>query len=209
MFPSNSPRRQSVTYPSYQQTPGGGYDYTGAGSAAGLGPGMYDSGQWPGYHHIYGRYDTEWHNHAAAAAVAAQFQPPSPGVTTPAAHDTDPVYGQYTKPSSLCPPVGDFKPPIIGEFRSSDDTGGGDTDPLRPGPGVHHGRAHHSPDSGLAASDGVSGSDSPSHVHHPQPPSPHDIGLPARPQPARSPYEWMKRPNITARPCKEGSDGKH
>ena len=34
--------------------------------------------------------------------------------------------------------------------------------------------------------------------------------LPARPQPARSPYEWMKRPGATSRPNKEGSpDGKY
>ena len=34
--------------------------------------------------------------------------------------------------------------------------------------------------------------------------------LPARPQPARSPYEWMKRPGSASRPSKEGSpDGKY
>ncbi len=34
--------------------------------------------------------------------------------------------------------------------------------------------------------------------------------LPARPQPARSPYEWMKRPGSATRPSKEGSpDGKY
>ena len=31
---------------------------------------------------------------------------------------------------------------------------------------------------------------------------------PPRPHPARSPYEWMKRPSVAARTCKEGSDGK-
>ena len=64
----------------------------------------------------------------------------------------------------------------------------------------HAGPPHHSPDSGLAASEGLSGSDSPA-----QPPSP---SLPSRPQPARSPYEWMKRPSLSARPCKEGPEGK-
>ena len=226
MFPSsNSPRRQSVTYPSYQQSGVGGYDYTGGHGVGG----MYPDQQWPaGYHHIYSRYD-EWnHHHAAAAAVAAQFQqPPSPAggaAGGPAPGDNDSattaglLYGGYSKPGVLCPPVGDFKPPILGDFRSlpgqDDQPAGeaGEADPLRSQSvaGVG-GRAHHSPDSGLAASDGVSGSDSPNHVHHHQPPSPslhHDISLPSRPQPARSPYEWMKRPSIAARPCKEGSDGK-
>merc|ERR1719336_70870 len=32
--------------------------------------------------------------------------------------------------------------------------------------------------------------------------------LPSRPQPARSPYEWMKRPSLSARPCKEGPEGR-
>ena len=226
MFPSsNSPRRQSVTYPSYQQSGVGGYDYTG-GHGVGVGA-MYPDQQWPaGYHHIYSRYD-EWNHHAhAAAAVAAQFQPPSsPGPAGgPSPGDSDSgttgglLYGGYSKPGVLCPPVGDFKPPILGDFRSlpgQDDqpaSEAGEADPLR-SQGVTGvgGRAHHSPDSGLAASDGVSGSDSPNHVHQHQPPSPslhHDIGLPSRPQPARSPYEWMKRPSVAARPCKEGSDGK-
>ena len=148
--------------------------------------------------------------------------------------------GVYVKPGSLCAPAsGDFKPPLLGDVRGLDDHGGGaEADPLRSQSGAvagAGGRAHHSPDSGecasryicngvadyaqslhctvsgLAASDGVSGSDSPNHVLHPQqPPSPglhHDLGLPARPQPARSPYEWMKRPSISGRPCKEGSDG--
>ena len=95
-------------------------------------------------------------------------------------------------------------------MQGQDDQPASEADPLR-SQGVASGRAHHSPDSGLAASDGVSGSDSPNHVHPQQPPSPslhHDLGLPSRPQPARSPYEWMKRPSISSRPCKEGSDGK-
>ena len=95
-------------------------------------------------------------------------------------------------------------------MQGQDDQPASEADPLR-SQGVASGRAHHSPDSGLAASDGVSGSDSPNHAHPQQPPSPslhHDLGLPSRPQPARSPYEWMKRPSISSRPCKEGSDGK-
>ncbi len=43
-------------------------------------------------------------------------------------------------------------------------------------------------------------------------PGAEELALPQRPQPARSPFEWMKRPALTPRPCKEGSgllaDGK-
>ena len=211
MFGGNSPRRQSVTsYPGagYHQTPPTvGYDY---GAVAGAGH-VYGDQQWPGYPHLYGRYD-EWNHHSAAAAfAAAQLQPPSPVAGAASSLEADTaaasttgslLYGNYAKPAPLCPPVGDFKPPLFGDTRPGQD---GD------GQGVNgRGGAHHSPDSGLAASDGVSGSDSPSHAQHPaQSSSPSlDHGLPSRPQPARSPYEWMKRPNIAARPCKEGSDGK-
>ncbi len=61
---------------------------------------------------------------------------------------------------------------------------------------------------GLAVSDGPG---SPGHAppHQPglggDPGSPGVDPLPARPQPARSPYEWMKRPSINGRPCKEGT----
>ena len=226
MFPGSSPRRQSVGYPGYQAQPS--YDYSGVTGAT-HGYGVAEGQQWPGpgYHHLYSRYD-DWNHHAAtaAAAVAAasHFQPPSPGTGTHATSNEAetgsgaglPLYGNYVKPTPLCPPVGDFKPPVLGDVRSmaslETDQVGGEADPLRSQQAaITGGRAHHSPDSGLAASDGVSGSDSPSHGQPQQPPSPnlhHDLGLPSRPQPARSPYEWMKRPTIAARPCKEGSDGK-
>jgi hypothetical protein len=69
-----------------------------------------------------------------------------------------------------------------------------------------------SPDSGLAISEGMSNSGSP----HGQPPTTTMAGpstspipgsnLVVRPQAARSPYEWMKRPNPlhNNRPPKEG-----
>ena len=205
-----------------------GYDYSGV-TGPGHGYGVTaDSQQWPGpgYHHLYSRYD-DWGHHAASAAAAvaaaSHFQPPSPGAVTHAAsNEADPgsgglgVYGNYVKPSPLVPPIGDFKPPLLGDPRSisslEQEQTGGEADPLRSQQSViTGGRAHHSPDSGLAASDGVSGSDSPSHSQPQQPPSPslhHDLGLPSRPQPARSPYEWMKRPSVADRTCKEGSDGK-
>ena len=138
--------------------------------------------------------DTEWNHHAAAAAVAAQFQPPSPVTEsdTIGGH----LYSAYKHPP-LCPaPLGDFKPPIFSEIRPL----AGQEERAEPGGPGHAGPPHHSPDSGLAASEGLSGSDSPA-----QPPSP---SLPSRPQPARSPYEWMKRPSLAARPCKEGPEGK-
>ena len=230
MFPGSSPRRQSVGYPGYGGPGAGvqpGYDYSGV-TGPGHGYGAADGQQWPGpgYHHLYSRYD-DWNHHAASAAAAvaaaSHFQPPSPGAVTHATPtEADPgsgglgLYGNYVKPSPLGPPVGDFKPPVLGDLRSisslEQDQTGGEADPLRSQQSViTGGRAHHSPDSGLAASDGVSGSDSPSHGQPQQPPSPslhHDLGLPSRPQPARSPYEWMKRPSVAARPCKEGSDGR-
>ena len=231
MFPGSSPRRQSVGYPGYTGGPGAGvqsgYDYSGV-TGPGHTYGVADSQQWPGpgYHHLYSRYD-DWGHHAASAAAAvaaaSHFQPPSPGpVTHAASNEADPgsgglgLYGNYVKPSPLVPPVGDFKPPLHGDPRSisslEQEQTGGEADPLRSQQSViTGGRAHHSPDSGLAASDGVSGSDSPSHSQPQQPPSPglnHDLGLLSRPQPARSPYEWMKRPSVAARTCKEGTDGK-
>ena len=224
MFPGSSPRRQSVGgYPGYTGAQPS-YDYSGV-----TGPGHHgyggpaDGQQWPGYPHLYSRYD-DWNHHAASAAAAvaaaSHFQPPSPGAVTHEAGDPGSgglggLYGNYGKSSSLAPPVGDFKPPVLSDLRAmsnlDQDQAGGEADPLRSQQVITGGRAHHSPDSGLAASDGVSGSDSPGHGQPQQPPSPglhHDLGLPSRPQPARSPYEWMKRPNVAARPCKEGSDGK-
>ena len=213
MFGGNSPRRQSVPgYPGYHQaaaSTAAGYDYAGVSGAAHV----YADQQWSGYHHLYGRYD-DWNHHAAAAAVAAaQFQqsPSSPGASldTETSTSTSLLYN-YNKPvtSALCPPAvsGDFKPPLFGDPRS---VSGGEESVI-PGSRVTAGHDHHSPDSGLAASDaGVSGSDSPSHAHQPQQSSSpvlhHD--LPSRPQPARSPYEWMKRPSVGSRPSKEGSDG--
>merc|ERR1719270_2256575 len=64
------------------------------------------------------------------------------------------------------------------------------------------GAAHPSPDSGLATSEGAPADPSPPLL----PPSPPPLGeaLPQRPQPARSPYEWMKRQSPTSRPAKEG-----
>ena len=141
--------------------------------------------------------EADWNHHAAAAAVAAaQFQPPSPAPDSETAGGH--LYPSYKHPS-LCPPLGDFKPPIFTDTRpiaGQEDRGEGGEALSRP----HAGPPHHSPDSGLAASEGLSGSDSPA-----QPPSP---SLPSRPQPARSPYEWMKRPSLSARPCKEGPEGK-
>ena len=85
------------------------------------------------------------------------------------------------------------------------------------------GATHPSPDSGLATSEGAPGDPSPPLL--PPSPPPLSEGLPQvalacqsitsffnqvltfpkRPQPARSPYEWMKRQSPTSRPCKEGA----
>ena len=175
MFGGNSPRRQSVPgYPGYHQPAGStaaGYDYAGVSGAAHV----YADQQWSGYHHLYGRYD-DWNHHAAAAAVAAaQFQqsPSSPGAsldTETSTSTSSSLLYNYNKPvtSSLCPPAvsGDFKPPLFGDPRS---VSGGEESVI-PGSRVTAGHDHHSPDSGLAASDGVSGSDSPSHGQHPAQP---------------------------------------
>lgn len=69
MFPSNSPRRQSVTYPGYQQS-GAGYDYTGHGSA--LGPGMYADQQWPGSEMKKGVWGFNSYNNELVALSTSQ-----------------------------------------------------------------------------------------------------------------------------------------
>jgi len=219
MFPGHSPRRQSASYPS------GYLDGYQQGTAHQLYQSSYSmygvDQQWPPYPHIpshlYSNRYEDWGHHP-------QFQPPSPSAPTGASSSetedapvsgSSSIYSSQFK-SSLCTTVGDFKPPIFPDPRGpigSIEEGPGSEDPLAARPlGLPPG-AHHSPDSGLAASDGVSGSGSPnnppnihtsgdpgspSHPHH------HDIILPQRPQPARSPYEWMKRPSLSARPCKEG-----
>ena len=221
MFPGHSPRRQGAGYPGsgyldgYQQ----GQLYQGGYSMYGV------EQQWPPYPHIpthlYSNRYEEWSHHP-------QFQPPSPSAPAgasssetedPPVSGSSSIYSSQFK-SSLCSTAGDFKPPIFPDSRGgigSIEEGQGSDDPLAARPHGLPPGAHHSPDSGLAAPDGVSGSGSPNNPPniHPggDPGSPshhHDIILPQRPQPARSPYEWMKRPSLSARPCKEGisPDGK-
>ena len=134
------------------------------------------------------------------------------------------LYLSYTKKSfkALVP---EYKP---SHFLNGSNNGG--SDHLTDNPTGRAITTRPSPDSGLTISDGVSSTGSPNHnlvsgQHHLPPgagmigspgssPPPHSdlVGSNLRPQPARSPYEWIKRPNFQNRSLssssKEGNNNK-
>ena len=97
------------------------------------------------------------------------------------------------------------------------------SDPMSDNPAARSGATRPSPDSGLTISDGVSSSGSPNQnlqsvqnlgsgvgmIGSPgsSPPPSSDLIGSNRPQPARSPYEWIKRPNFQNRSLSSSKEG--
>ncbi len=181
--------------------------------------GMYHpAGAMEAWHHAYPPLGHLYRGYEAAATMEWPPPPPPP----PPPH-------QHHHSSELVDPLGDLPSYSAASTSPAATSNGGTESPrgqveyklfsgrggessLRHKPADSGVVTHSSPDSGLAASDGISASGSPNN------------GLPMmtaamaaaagsleRPQPARSPYEWMKRPaafaaDAAARPAASAAE---